>query len=510
MAVRTSAASRDIVMVASEVVPFAKTGGLADVTGALPIELARLGHRVRIALPRYGAIDGAAHGLTPWTSVRVPSAGGPISATIEHATLRDASIPKDCPIDVYAIRYDPYFGRAGLYQENGKDYPDNLERFAFFCRATVELLRHLIQDGQRIDVLHAHDWQTCLAPIYLRTLYDGIETRKIGVLLTIHNLGYQGLFPANQFPKTELPHALFAPSVLEFHGSVNLLKGGIVYADLINTVSPTYAREIQSPELGFGLDGVIAKRQDRLVGVVNGIDVAVWNPADDPYLSARYSIDDLTGKRACKAAVQGEYGLPARDVPVLGLISRLADQKGIDLFLNVLPELLTLDLQTIVLGTGDPSTEDAFRTLARRFPDKLGVRIGFDEGLAHRIEAGADLFVMPSRYEPCGLSQLYSLRYGTIPVVRRTGGLTDTVVPYSPANIKGGKATGFRFGEAAGEDLLSTILLALNVYRDPEQWKAMMLAAMRTDVSWARSARAYQDLYERLAEIRKKESASSV
>ena len=494
------APSLKILFVSSEAVPFAKTGGLADVAGALPRELARMGHQVRLVLPRYGTIDGAAHGLKEWGRMAVPTAAGVVSAVVDEGRLPGSDAA------VFTIGHDPLFARQGLYGEAGADYPDNLERFAFFCRATMELLLAFAKVSRWTpDVLHAHDWQVALSVVYLKSLYASRpEFRNLGTLFTVHNVGYQGLFPAPVFPKTGLGPELFTPKTLEFFGQVNLLKGGLVLADLLTTVSPTYSHEIQTPEHGFGLDGVLRERKDRLTGVVNGIDVEVWNPATDPHVPARYSASDLDGKRRCKEALQRELALPVRDVPLLAVISRFTSQKGLDLVAAVLPELMRLDVQVALLGTGDPALELQFQSLHMRYPGKLGVRIGFDDVLAHAIEAGADLFLMPSRYEPCGLSQLYSLRYGTVPIVRKTGGLADTVVAYTPRTAADGSATGFAFQEAAPEALLTTILLALRVYENRTEWAALMNAGMAADVSWAKSATAYTALYRRLQEMLKR------
>jgi starch synthase len=487
-----------ILFVAPEAVPFAKTGGLADVAGALPREVARLGHEVRLVLPRYGAIDGAEHGLKEWGRLAVPTAAGTVSAVVEEGRLPGSDAA------VFTIGHDPFFARQGLYGEAGADYPDNLERFAFFCRATLELLLAFAKVSRwTCDVLHAHDWQAALSVVYLKSLYARRpEFKRLGALFTVHNLGYQGLFPAAAFPKTGLGPELFTTKTLEFYGQAGLLKGGLVSADLLTTVSPTYSREIQTAEYGAGLDGVLRERKDRLSGVVNGIDVDTWNPAGDPHLKARYSAADLSGKRECKEALQRELALPVRDVPLLAVISRFTPQKGLDLVAAVLPELMRLDLQVALLGTGDPSLELQFQSLRMRYPDRIGVRIGFDDALAHAIEAGADIFLMPSRYEPCGLSQLYSLRYGTVPIVRKTGGLADTVVAYTPRTAAEGKATGFAFTEATPDALLTTILLALRVYANREEWKGLMKAGMATDVSWARSADTYVALYQRLRDMR--------
>jgi starch synthase len=487
----------NIILVASEAVPFAKTGGLADVVGSLPLELARLGHHVSLIMPGYSMIDASTHGLAPWGRLSVPTATGPKEAMVERGALPDSTLPPDRQAQIFAIRHNPYFARKGLYQESGEDYPDNLERFAFFCRAVIQLLLEFQDKTKWVpDVIHAHDWQTALCLAYLEILYvDYTQHHAVGTLFTIHNLGYQGLFPASQYSTTGLPPSLFTPNGLEFYGSCNVLKGGLIYADFLSTVSHTYSREIQTPEFGFGLDGVIRERRDRLVGVVNGIDTEVWNPATDAHLPARYSAMDLSGKRACKSALQREMKLPVKDVPLLAVVSRLSTQKGLDLVVEIVPELIALDVQIVLLGAGDASAEAQWLSLHARYPRQLGLRIGFDEGLAHRIEAGADLFLMPSRYEPCGLNQLYSLRYGTVPIVRRTGGLADTVVPYTPLTIQERRATGFMFGEASADALLNIVLLALRVYKDQAEWLGLMQTGMQADVSWARSAQAYEDVY---------------
>ncbi len=479
----------NILMLASEAVPLAKTGGLADVVGTLPLELARLGHDVRLVLPRYAALDATAITLKKSPSVQVPWRGERLEVGVETGTLGGGAVPLTC------IRYDPFFARPGLYGEGGRDYPDNLDRFALFCRTVMDACK---QPGRPPDILHAHDWQAALAVVYLKTLYRKDPAwARTRTLFTIHNMSYPGLFPVTAFETTGLPWSEYTPERLEYYGQVNLLKGGLVYADILNTVSPTYAREIQTAEFGYGLEGVLQTRKDRLFGVTNGIDYTIWNPATDPHLPAYYSAKDLSGKKECKRALQAEMKLPVRDVPLMGLISRLVFQKGIDLTVDILPKLLDLDVQVVALGSGDPSYQTLLAGLSARYPDKLAVRLAFDEPLAHRIEAGADLFLMPSRYEPCGLNQLYSLRYGTVPVVRKTGGLADTVVPYAPDVRPGSAATGFSFETPEPEVLLSTLFLALRVYRDKEEWTSLMRRGMQQDFSWQRSAGQYVELYAR-------------
>ena len=473
-------------MLASEAVPLAKTGGLADVVGALSRELVCLGHNVRLVLPRYKDVGSLVKDLAEVRTLTIPATPVPIEITINTGTVNN--------VPVILLGYDPFFGRPGLYGELGRDYPDNLARFALFSRAALEACRAL---NWKPDVLHAHDWQAALAVVYLKTLYQNDKWwESCRALLTIHNLGYQGIFPATEFSVTGLPWSEYTTERLEFFGQVNLLKGGVVDADMLNTVSPTYAREIQTPELGYGLAGVLQIRKERLSGITNGIDYEQWNPATDAYLPARYSAKDPAGKRTCKTSLQREIKLPLRKVPLIGVVTRLVPQKGIDLILDILPDLLDLDIQMVLLGSGDPVSEKALTVLQERFQKKFVARLGFDEGLAHRIEAGADLFLMPSRYEPCGLNQLYSLTYGTVPIVRKTGGLADTVAPYRPGDKKG-KGTGFVFESPHAEVLYSTILLALQVFSDQDEWQRLMRRGMRQDFSWRHSAREYVELYEK-------------
>lgn len=488
----------DIVIAASEAVPYAKTGGLADVAGALPVELAKLGHRATLIIPGYPQVTSGRHSFKALADLRIS-----LPKTQADVTLEEESVPvaKGAhPLRVVAIRYDPYFGRPGLYQSDEGDYPDNLDRFALFSRAVLETIAFLATaQGQRTDVLHLHDWQTALCAVYLKTLdQDRRSVGHVKTLLTLHNVGYQGIFPGEQFVKTGLPSGLFSPAGIEFYGSVNLLKGGILFADRVSTVSPTYAKEILTPEFGCGLEGVLAAREDGVLGIINGIDVDAWDPSTDRYLPTTYSATDLSGKRVCKRSLQRELGLPAIDVPLLAAIGRLTPQKGFDLLIEIIPELMRLNVQIAILGTGDREIERRLRDAGNKHHDRIGLAIGFDEGLAHRIEAGADMLVMPSRYEPCGLSQLYSLRYGTVPIVRRTGGLADTVVPYRPSTVQSGRATGFQFEGASSEALLSAILWALEVFKDREAWRALMLAGMKADVSWSRASRQYVELYRSL------------
>lgn len=476
-----------ILYAASEVSPFAKTGGLADVAGALPMALARLGHEVKVVMPRYGVVDEKRQPLKSRGEflVRLVRKDYPF-------TLWTCQLP-DSPVEVLFLSHDGLFGRPGLYQEKGKDYPDNLERFAAFSRAVLEVPKIM---NWRPDVLHGNDWQTAPVFAYRHAHFSADPLyRKIGTLFTIHNLGYQGLFPGSEFPKLGLPPDYFEPAALEFYGKVNLLKAGLVFAGVLNTVSETYSREIRSPEFGYGLEGVLQSRRSDLFGIINGVDYQQWNPAHDPAIAQPYDVRSLKGKRACKEALQKECHLPVKEVPLIGMVTRLTPQKGVDLVIEVLDELMRLDLQLVVLGAGEPEMEQKLKSAMRRYPEKLSVRIDFDEPEAHRIEAGADLFLMPSRYEPCGLNQMYSLRYGTVPIVRKTGGLADTVIDATPSRLEAGTATGFVFGPANSHELLTTVRLALKTYREKNLWYRMMRAGMAADFSWDRSAKEYEKLY---------------
>jgi len=396
-------------------------------------------------------------------------------------------------IPLWLVEQPRFFDREGLYGEAGRDYPDNLARFTFFCRAVAAWLGRA---AWAPDVIHCNDWQTALLPVLLRV--EGAS--RAATVLTIHNLAYQGRFPAEQFPLTGLPPSVFTVRGLEFWGEVNLLKGGLYFADVLNTVSETYAREIQTPEFGAGLDGVLRDRREDLYGILNGVDYRAWDPAVDPLLPARYSAEDLAGKGVCKQALQRELGLrEAPEVPLIGMVTRLADQKGLDLVAAVLDDLLARGVQFVLLGTGEPRYHALFAGLAARHPSQVGVRLGFDDPLAHRIEAGADIFLMPSRYEPSGLNQLYSLRYGTVPVVRRTGGLADSIVDATPEALARGTANGFVFEAYAPAALIAALSRALHAFRDPATWSALQRRGMREDFSWARSAGRYVELYARAA-----------
>jgi starch synthase len=437
-----------------------------------------------VCVPAYRSALERAGPLGPGVRVRAP-----IASRMEPAEI--VSVP-GAAVPTVLVRNDRYFDRPGLYGEAGADYPDNAERFAFFCRAALEWLRA----EPRPDVLHVHEWQAALAPAFLRAapeLYP--ELGDVRTVLTIHNLAYQGRFPARAWPLLNLDRRYFVPDFLEFYGDVNFLKAGIVFAHAITTVSPRYAAEIETAELGEGLDGVLRTRHGQLRGIVNGIDADEWDPATDRHLPAHYTRADRSGKARCKTALQAELGLLARpDAPLLGLVSRFAKQKGLDLLAAALPSALEAStVELAVLGSGEERYERALRALVADFPGRVAVRIGFDEGLAHRIEAAADVFLMPSRFEPCGLNQLYSLRYGTVPVVHATGGLDDTVVEFDPAT---GAGTGFKFAPFTVDALLAALARALRTRDDGALWDRVVTNGMAEDFSWTRAAAAYGRLYE--------------
>jgi len=422
--------------------------------------------------------------------VVMPSVTIPLGSRLRFPSIADGTM-------LNGVRYffvdDPgYFDRDGIYGGGAGDFPDNAERFSEFCRATIEIAKHVWP----ADVIHCHDWQTALVPTLLRSLYSTDPLVKdIPVIFTIHNLGYQGQFPAAVLDRAGIPPEVYHPAGLEYYGDVNFLKGGLIYSDYLTTVSKKYAEEIQTPEFGYGLDGVVRSRRDRVVGILNGVDYSVWNPETDKSIAARYSAKDLTGKHVCKKELLEIFGLsPEYEAsPVLGIVSRFADQKGFDLIAAIAKELMQEDVILTVLGTGERRYEELFETLANEFPGRVGVRIGYDNELAHKIEAGADVFLMPSRYEPCGLNQIYSLKYGTVPIVRATGGLDDTVESF---DVEHGTGTGFKFEPYTGAALLDAVRLALHHFTDERIWKRIQLNGMSKDFSWKRPAMEYAKLYK--------------
>lgn len=483
----------NILFVSPEVAPYAKTGGLADVAGALPQAIRELDHEVWVMMPLYRrVIDPNGSGLSIGELEEfIPPFQVPIGRRQE--TVQVLRYQKDSGAPILFVKHDEYFDREELYGTPGGDYPDNAERFICFARAILETCRR----GSFLpDLIHCNDWQTSLVPVYLKTLYrNDAVLGKIASLLTIHNLGYQGLFPPEAMELAGLPPDLFTLHYLEYYGQMNFLKGGILFSDIVTTVSERYSQEIQTAEYGQGLEGVLGECREKLHGILNGIDYRVWNPDTDPYLPANYGPNDLSGKKACKKALQERVGLPPKeDVPLLGTISRLALQKGFDLIADIMEELLSLDCQWILLGRGDQYYEDLFQEIGRRYPQKVSVNLAYDESLAHQIEGGCDLFLMPSRYEPCGLNQLYSLKYGTIPLVRATGGLDDTVLDLDPTQKKG---TGFKFREYSSGTLLECVKRALLAYHHPPLWQKLIRQAMKEDFSWQASARRYAQLYRK-------------
>jgi starch synthase len=475
-----------VLFATAEAYPLAKTGGLADVSRALPLSLRRLGVDVRLLMPAYPRaylrLD------NPKIVASIPPALGVNDATLVAGNFPDADLP------VYLIDSPSLFRRAGgLYQdETGTDWPDNALRFAFLAHVGREIAMGRLGLAFRPDLVHANDWHAGLLPLYL-SLEDG---PKPATVFTTHNMAFQGNFGAEWVEKIAIPPALFSPGGVEFYGKVSFLKAGLRYADRVTTVSPNYAREILTAEYGCGMDGVLAERGEDFCGILNGIDDALWNPTEDPALVRPYRSSDIAGKRSCKAALQAELGLKTDpENPVLGFVSRLTGQKMADTVLDLVPWLTEENAQFIVVGEGDPQIEAAFEALAARYPGKVAAVTGYDEALAHRLHGGADIILAPARFEPCGLTQLYALKYGSLPVVRRTGGLADSVVDASAGAIVARTATGFVFDEPTPDDFQAAIVRALSLYREPLIWRRLQLQAMAQDFSWTASATQYAALY---------------
>ncbi len=471
-----------VVFVSAELTPVATSGGLGDVSRALPRALAALGHRVSTFLPLYASVRRSGIALEPAGEID----GGAVGRfRLFHAPGMLA------PASLYLIEHDGYFGRSGLYGDAAGEFGDNLERYAFFSRAVLE---SVIALGLPADIVHANDWHTALVPTYLRRFYGDHSRLGASVpIFTIHNLAFQGRFAASKLAAAGLPSDVFHIGGVEYYGGINLMKAGIVFSKAVTTVSPRYAAEIRTPEFGEGLDGLLRERSPVLHGILNGIDDEAWNPATDRHLPARYNADALAGKQICKRELAGEAQLAlAPGTPIAGIVTRMTSQKGTDIVLGVAEDLLRLGIGLVVLGSGDGHLEQGFRDLAGRHPDRVGVHIGYDEALSHRIEAGADLFLMPSRYEPCGLNQMYSLRYGTVPIVRATGGLDDTV-----RDPRDGveNANGFKFPRPWGTDLVEAVGRAVATYRDVRAWERLQQVGMKEDFSWRASARKYSELY---------------
>lgn len=473
-----------ILYVSSEVVPFAKTGGLADVAGALPKSLEKLGHDVRIIMPKYKMVDSQKWGLRKieW-DIHVP-----VGDKAEIACIYEGKLPES-KVTVYFVENDKYFDRSGLYQDKGVDYPDNCERFSFFCRAVVEFINCF---AWKPEIVHCNDWQSALIIPIVKLIS---KLPKVGTVYSTHNIGYMGTFPREQLYLTGFSWEMFTPDKLEFWGQIALTKAGFVFADIINTVSPTYAKEIQTPEFGFGLEGLLKFRKDRVFGVLNGIDYAVWDPARDKCLVKKYGIKSIPLKAENKKALQKENRITVKEsIPLIGMITRLADQKGFDIFAEALDQIMHLNCQIVILGTGEPKYHELLKNVKRKYPDHIGLNLGFDAALAQRIYAGSDMFLMPSHYEPCGLGQLISFKYGTIPIVRKTGGLADTVHDY---DVKTGNGDGFVFEEYTADALLASIKKAIDVFKNKKAWTGLIKKAMALDYSWDKSAEKYVELYRK-------------
>jgi len=479
-----------IAEVSPEIIPYAKTGGLADVVGTLPLYLEKAGHEISVFMPFYKSvkksgidikllditfdipIDDIKHTVTLWKSIHQGSKN----------------------IAIYFIQRDEYYHRDALYGTESGDFPDNSERFIFFSRAVIEAIKRL---RLPIDIIHCHDWQTALIPVYLKTLFAHNKTlSSIKTVLTIHNLAYQGIFRQEDMKLTGLDMSLFNWRNLEHWGKVNFLKCGIVFADIVTTVSKKYAEEIRTVEFGCGLEDVIKEYENKLYGIINGVDYTEWSPENDNLISHQYSVEDMSGKALCKKHLQKTLGLPQTEAPLLGMISRLAEQKGVDLLIVIMDDLMKRDIQLVILGIGDEKYHQMLKEFAPKFKNKLSVNIMFDNKLAHEIETGADIFLMPSKYEPCGLNQMYSLRYGTIPVVRETGGLADTIIDANDENLKNGTATGFTMKGYFAAELLFAIDRALELYKSKTSWNFLRENAMKQDWSWEKSANQYVKLFK--------------
>jgi starch synthase len=475
-----------ILVASSEVFPYSKTGGLADMVGALAKYLAAAGHEVAVVTPLYRGVREKIG--------EMPDAELTVALPLGREVIK-AEVPFIQPspgLTIYFIDQPAFYDRAGLYGEGGTDYPDNAARFIFFAKCAAHLARHLPWTPQ---IVHVHDWEAGLTPLYIaHQRWQEGWSHPPRTCLTIHNLAYQGVFPRSAYELTNLPWQYFQPKGLEFYGQLNCLKAGIIYSDALTTVSPRYAQEITTEEFGCGLEGVLRQRQSSLRGILNGVDYSEWKTTGNSFLKHAYTAEDLAGKRACKLDLQAELGLPQTDqVPLFGAISRLVEQKGMDILLGALEEMLGADLQFVLLGSGEPRFETAFQELATRHPTKVAVRIAYNHGLSHRIEAGSDFFLMPSRFEPCGLNQMYSLRYGTIPIVRQTGGLDNSVV--SP-NQDLTTADGIKFSEYSSRALAKAIRKALVLFKHPDLLDYFRQNAMDADFSWTRTAGEYLALFE--------------
>ncbi len=477
-----------VLLVSSEVAPFSKTGGLADVSGSLPVALKQLGCDIRVVTPLYKMVKESgctAEKILKGLKVKVGESfrKGDVSLSFLNGS-----------VNTYLIEKDQYYNREYLYGTKKGDYSDNATRFTFFSLMVLKLCKEI---GFRPDVIHCNDWQSGLIPAYLRKVcQDDPFFAHTGVLFTIHNLAYQGSFPKEKIALTGLPPEIFTSEGIEFWGKLSFLKAGIVYSEVINTVSQAYSHEIQTPEYGCGMEGILAYRKDDLFGIINGVDYETWSPEKDAFIAANYSKDNLSGKSQCKADLISQLGLhkSLNNRPLLGMISRLADQKGFDLVAEIMEDLMNLDVGFVLLGTGEQKYHKLFLDIAKKYPEKAGINLTYDNTLAHKIEAGCDMFLMPSKYEPCGLNQIYSLRYGTIPVVRATGGLDDTIKDYTLSSKEG---NGFKFTNYTPREFLDKVREALKIYESRDVWLKLVKKVMSLDFSWENSARQYIDLYHK-------------
>lgn len=481
-----------IVIVASEAAPYAKTGGMADVCGALPLELARQGHQVLLVVPFYKCIRKKRHGIRKTkNSVSLPLAGKEVFGTILTKKINPQ-------FRLFFIANDDYYNRDELYGTSQGDYADNGLRFGFFCKAVLELLPKI---GFQPDIIHANDWQTGLIPFFLKTedkytpFYNNTKT-----ILSIHNLAYQGLFDKSILAGLGISRDWYNMNGIEYYDKVNYLKAGLISADEISTVSKKYSLEMQTHEYGCGLDGVLRVQRGHIEGILNGVDYAEWHPETDKHIAKNYSRDNMSGKLQCRHALMQEFNLQAKDeTPIIGIISRLADQKGFDILAKGINELVAMDLRIVLLGTGDEKYHLLFRKMQQQYPDHFAARLAFNNGLAHRIEAGSDMFLMPSRYEPCGLNQIYSLKYGTVPIVRATGGLDDTIDNFNPQT---GKGNGFKFTEYSVNALVKKVKEALEIFKNRDLWHKLVKNGMDHDFSWKQSAQEYIALYRKILDIK--------
>ncbi len=486
----------NVLFLSSEVFPFAKTGGLADVASALPQALKEIGNDVRLAIPRYGFVNERKFRIHE--IIRLKDIDIPIGKNVAKLNVKSSFlIGERTKVQIYFIDSSEFFGRAGIYQDpkTKKDYADNDERFIFYSRGIFEILKRL---GWAPHIIHCNDWQTGLVPAYLKKIYGHDPFFKnIKTVFTIHNVAYQGNFPKEIFTKTGLPDEVFSPDGAEFFEKFSFMKAGIVYSDYITTVSQTYAKEISdTDEYGFGMQGILKKRKRSFAGIVNGIDYSIWNPDTDQYIPFKYSVKTLDAKVENKKYLLKRFNKKYdAEAPLIGMVSRLVEQKGIDLIIEAFPEIMKMNLQVIILGTGEKQYHTKLEALAKKYPDKFILQLGYDDELSHLIEGASDMFLMPSKFEPCGLNQLYSLKYGTIPIVRRTGGLADTVKEVNPQK---GTGTGFSFDSYKSAEMVKALQRAIAVFRDQKSWQKIMRNAMAEDFSWTFSARQYAELYTKI------------